>query len=161
MPRSVPRGALGPPGEWIMSDTASAAPMLRYAGFWRRLAAFAIDHLIVIAVFAIAVFGIGVAYVLLSGDMDRAVTTYLEIAYFAVKPLSVVVLWLYYAIMECGARQATFGKRALAIKVTNLAGEPIGFWRSFGRQAGKIVSTITLGIGFVIAAFTTSSRAAW
>lgn len=142
-----------------MSDTASAASMLRYAGFWRRLAAFAIDHLIVIAVFAAVVFGIGVGYVLLSADMDHAVSAYLEIAYFAVKPLSVVVLWLYYAILECGPHQATLGKRALSIKVTNLAGERIGFWRSFGRQAGKVVSTVTLGIGFVIAAFTRRKQA--
>lgn len=142
-----------------MSDMAGAAPLLRYAGFWRRVAAFAIDHLIVIAVFAAAVFGVGVVYVLLSGDMERAVSAYLEIAYFAVKPLSVVVLWLYYAILECGVHQATLGKRALSIKVTNLVGERIGFWRSFGRQAGKIVSTLTLGIGFVMAAFTRRKQA--
>ncbi len=142
-----------------MSDTARVAPMLRYAGFWRRLAAFAIDHLIVIAAFAAVVFGVGVIYVLLSSDMERAVSRYLELAYFAVKPLSVVVIWLYYAILECGAHQATLGKRMLAIKVTNLDGEPIGFWRSFGRQAGKIVSTAILGIGFVIAAFTRRKQA--
>lgn len=140
-----------------MSDTAGTA--LRYAGFWRRLVAFAIDHLIVIAVFAAAVFGVGVVYVLLSGDMDRAVSRYLDLAYVAVKPLSVVVLWLYYAILECGAHQATFGKRALAIKVTSLAGERVGFWRSFGRQAGKILSTALLGLGFVLAAFTRRKQA--
>jgi len=140
-----------------MSDTASAA--FRYAGFWRRLAAFAIDHLIVIAAFAAAVFGVGVAYVLLSGDMERAVSRYLDLAYFAVKPLSVVVIWLYYAILECGAHQATLGKRVLAIKVTDLAGERVGFWRSFGRQAGKVVSTAILGLGFVLAAFTRRKQA--
>ena len=69
------------------------------------------------------------------------------------------MIWLYYAILECGVRQATLGKRMLAIKVTNLAGEPIGFWRSFGRQAGKIVSTTILGIGFLIAAFTRRKQA--
>ena len=89
----------------------------------------------------------------------HAVSRYLDIAYVAVKPLSVVVLWLYYAILECGAHQATFGKRALAIKVTSLAGERVGFWRSFGRQAGKILSTALLGLGFVLAAFTRRKQA--
>ena len=140
-----------------MGDQASAA--LRYAGFWRRLAAFAIDHLVVIAAFAITVFGVGVVYVLLSGDMERAVSRYLELSYVAVKPLSVVVIWLYYAILECGRHQATLGKRALSIKVTDLGGQRISFWRSFGRQAGKLLSTAILGLGFVMAAFTLRKQA--
>jgi uncharacterized RDD family membrane protein YckC len=56
--------------------------------------------------------------------------------------------------MESSARQATLGKMAVGIKVTDEAGARISFGRAVGRYFGKFVSTIILLIGFLMVAFT-------
>jgi hypothetical protein len=68
--------------------------------------------------------------------------------------VALVGLWLYYALMESSELQATLGKRALGIKVTDLEGNRISFGRASVRLLGHIVSGITLGIGFAMAVFT-------
>ena len=62
--------------------------------------------------------------------------------------LGLIVQWLYYAIQESGTKQATFGKKAMGLKVTNLEGERITFGQATGRYFGKIISGIIIFIGF-------------
>ncbi len=62
--------------------------------------------------------------------------------------------WLYYSLMESSQYEATVGKIALGIKVTDLSGGKIDFGRATGRYFGKILSGIILGIGFLMIAFT-------
>jgi Tfp pilus assembly major pilin PilA len=70
-------------------------------------------------------------------------------------PLAVLVgVWFYYALMESSGQQATLGKRAVGIKVTDLEGNQISFGRATGRLAAHILSGVILGIGFAMAAFT-------
>ena len=47
--------------------------------------------------------------------------------------------WLYFALMESGPRQATFGKRGQGIIVTDLNGRRISFRRATGRFWGKVL----------------------
>jgi uncharacterized RDD family membrane protein YckC len=61
--------------------------------------------------------------------------------------------------MESSERQATIGKKALGIIVTDAHGKRITFYRASGRHFGKIVSSITLGVGFVMAGFTKKKQA--
>ncbi len=61
--------------------------------------------------------------------------------------------------MESSEAQATLGKRALGIIVTDLNGARIIFYRATGRHFGKIVSSITLGFGFIMAGFTEKKQA--
>ena len=62
-------------------------------------------------------------------------------------PLAVLAaVWLYYALMESSERQATLGKRAVGIKVTDLEGNQISFGRATGRLAAHILSGVILGI---------------
>jgi uncharacterized RDD family membrane protein YckC len=56
--------------------------------------------------------------------------------------------------MESSAKQATVGKMALGIIVTDLEGRRLGFGRATGRYFAKILSALILGIGFLMAAFT-------
>jgi hypothetical protein len=65
-----------------------------------------------------------------------------------------VAAWLYYALLESSDAQATLGKRAVGIKVTDLDGNRISFGRATGRLFAHIISSFTLGIGFAMAAFT-------
>src|SRR4029077_16530876 len=70
------------------------------------------------------------------------------------------VLWLlYYALMESSPLQATLGKMALSIKVTEIAGQRISFLRALGRNLAKIISGFILLIGYIMAAFTERKQA--
>ena len=134
--------AAATPAMSTVGTTRSAPIAGLYAGFWRRVAASIIDSIVLIVgsvPFAIMVAGSG-------ADEDEAAGT----AYL----LSVVLAWLYSALMESSGRQATLGKIALGIKVTDMNGERIGFGRATGRHFAKIISSITLGIGFAKAGFT-------
>jgi uncharacterized RDD family membrane protein YckC len=64
------------------------------------------------------------------------------------------VNWLYFTLQESSQRQATIGKMALGIVVTDLNGERIGFAKATGRYFAKILSAIILLIGFIMVAFT-------
>ena len=73
--------------------------------------------------------------------------------------LELVVGWLYFALQESSRFQATLGKRALKIVVTDLQGGRIGFPRASGRYFAKLLSTLSLGIDYLMAAFTARKQA--
>ncbi len=62
--------------------------------------------------------------------------------------LTIVMYWLYFAIMESGEKQSTFGKRSLGLIVTNEAGGRISFAQATGRHFAKLLSAIILFIGY-------------
>jgi uncharacterized RDD family membrane protein YckC/type II secretory pathway pseudopilin PulG len=124
---------------------AAAAP--EYAGFWLRVVAYFIDYFVVMFAAGTAIAVVSVA----SGGKGRAV---------AFLPfLTLVGHWLYFALLESSARQATLGKMALGLTVTGDDGRRIGFGCATGRFFGKIVSAIPIGIGFLLAGFTARKQA--
>ena len=68
--------------------------------------------------------------------------------------LGLILNWIYYAVMESSAIQATLGKMALGIKVVDLEGNRISFAKATGRYFGKAISFLILFIGFIMVAFT-------
>ena len=64
--------------------------------------------------------------------------------------LSIALGWLYYAIMESGKKQATIGKQAMGLRVTDLGSHSITFGQASIRHFGKIVSTIILFFGYIM-----------
>jgi len=107
-----------------------------HAGFWRRVAAFTLDHLILAIPFA-ALFVIP----------------------FVGWLLALAGKWLYFALLESSAWQATPGKRVMGIKVTDRFGQRIGFGRASGRFFGGFVSFILSQMGYMMAAFTPLKQA--
>jgi len=74
--------------------------------------------------------------------------------------LFVIVQWLYFAGMESSTRQATFGKAAMSLRVTDGNGQPLTFGHATGRFFAKIVSgMIPLAIGYIMAGFTAKKQA--
>ena len=66
--------------------------------------------------------------------------------------LSAVVLTaylLYCSLLESSRRQATLGKIALGLKVTGLHGERIGFGRAVARFVARLLSVLTLCLGYL------------
>ena len=119
-----------------------AAPAV-YAGFWERFAASLIDGLIVGVPMAILRFSMG--------DFEYPNNASVFAMYTSVgSVVNIVVGWLYSALQESSAAQATIGKRALGIKVTNTAGGRISFGQATGRHFGKIISSIILLIGYLM-----------
>src|SRR5262249_10139734 len=64
------------------------------------------------------------------------------------------IYFLYYALFESSSTQATPGKMALGLKVTDMQGERIGFGRALGRSLGHIISNFMLFIGYLVSGFT-------
>ncbi len=73
--------------------------------------------------------------------------------------LGFVGSWLYEAVMLSSSRQATLGKMAVSLKVTDLAGNRLSFGRATGRHFAKYISGATLGIGYIMVAFTDRHQA--
>lgn len=119
-----------------------------YAGFWRRVAASILD---------------GVLLSLISLPLTLALGGYDAWAdpeqVAGLSTGNTVIGWLYAALMESSTKQATVGKMALGIIVTDLDGNRIGFGRATGRHFAKILSALILGIGFLMAAFTERKQA--
>lgn len=119
---------------------------VKYAGFWKRFAAYFLDMIILCIVTTIAVFVI----------VDRANTGSIDIytVLFLVYPGFFIIEWLYFALMETSSKQGTMGKMALGIIVTDLDGKRISFGRATGRFISKLFSIIIFFIGYIMIAFT-------
>jgi uncharacterized RDD family membrane protein YckC len=124
-----------------------AAPVV-YAGFWRRFAAAIIDGIIVFVVLLVG--NILLGQIVASTSAAFAA---LSFAYFI--GLGVA----YYVGLESGRRQATFGKRALGIVVTDLHGNRVSGMRALVRYLSKILSSMTMLIGYLMAGFTERKQA--
>jgi uncharacterized RDD family membrane protein YckC len=73
---------------------------------------------------------------------------------------TVLVTWLYHAFMESSDWQATVGKRAMGLVVTDMAGRRVSFGRSSGRHFGKIITNLIPALlGYIMAAFTEKRQA--
>lgn len=66
--------------------------------------------------------------------------------------------WLYHALMESSAKQSTVGKMLLKIRVTDLNGQRISFARATIRHFSKVISVLTLFIGFLMAGWTKKNQ---
>jgi uncharacterized RDD family membrane protein YckC len=147
-------------------DAGAAAITARkpvaYAGFWLRLAAYLIDSLLL----GIAV-GIFIFMPLLgqsgAGGMSPQSfwALYMDTSRqgIARQLLVVMAAWLYWALLESSALQATPGKRMLGLIVTDLQGRRISFARASGRFFGKTISGFLLMAGYIMAGFTEKKQA--
>ena len=131
-----------------------------YAGFWKRLAAYILDWIIltIISIIILVIFSVSFGAFWGSelsaetfGEGNEAALLGLTIG---ADMLTFVISWLYYAGMESSSKQATFGKLALGMKVTRLNGERISFLRASVRFFSKILSLLLFFIGFIMIAFT-------
>ncbi len=146
----------------------AAVPRVEYAGFWLRFLAFLIDN---------AVMGIGFVLILiplifLTGlggfiseihpdeDMNDVGIFMLIGLLFLAATFSLLLTWLYHALMESSEWQATLGKRVLGLVVTDMAGRRVSFGRATGRHFAKIITNMVPAfIGYIMAGFTERKQA--
>ena len=132
-----------------------------YAGFWRRVGAYLIDGILLfVATLPIKlIFGYGLfpkrpPQHNFTGEGSAENWTYL-----AYSLVSAIIVWLYFSYMESSSKQATFGKMASGMIVTDEFGDRISFGRATGRLFSKVISYITIGIGFMMAGWTKRKQA--
>ena len=73
--------------------------------------------------------------------------------------LAILVAWVYYTCFESSCTQASLGKTAMGLVVCDGDGEQISFSHANGRFWGKMLSVLTLGGGFIVAAFSERKQA--
>ena len=70
-----------------------------------------------------------------------------------VRDLSFIGLIVYGVFMECTPLQATFGKALCGLKVVDAQGQRLTFARSLSRNWSKLLSYLSLSVGFIWALF--------
>ncbi len=120
---------------------------MRYAGFWIRFVAYIIDTFIISTVLIL----LGTIWSLQDDDSIDLAASIASSA--IVLWISFFLHWFYFAIMESSESQATLGKKVLGIKVTDEFGQRMSFGRATGRYFSKYISSLILGIGYLMAAF--------
>ena len=119
------------------------------AGFWIRLAAYVIDGIAINFTFAIIVI---VMY--MAGYYDFAD----DVGADGLQTLAFVALSALYYAIGWSRWGTTVGKRIFRLYVLGNGGAKIGFWRALGRYFGYWVSLLTLGVGFLMIAFSKNKR---
>jgi len=135
---------------------------MSYAGFWRRLAAFAIDWLLCAAL------GYGVIELLISPWLKPLIDgpasgsepeTWLQM--LELDTTGGLLMWAlhfgviagYYVFQEASRHQAAVGKRAMGLIVANMQGQRISHGQAFGRWAASLLSTFFF-LGYLLSLFT-------
>jgi len=157
----APAGAQIPSagGAPLQAGFNAGAVETRYGGFWRRAVALLIDAFIV-SILQVAVFtALGIPIVPDPETFGQGVSGEVSGTEGIAQLLGAAVGWLYFAGLESSAWQATLGKKALGMYVTDLGGARIGFLRATGRYFAKILSALILLIGYFMAAFTVRKQA--
>jgi uncharacterized RDD family membrane protein YckC len=134
----------------------------KYAGFWIRFGAYLIDGIVC----AVVIYGSLFMVILLGAALTPGsyssyyspyssgtspVTGLLVILWFV---FVIVFSWLYYAYQESSPAQATLGKQAVGVVVTDTEGNRISLGKATGRWLAKILSALILCIGFIMIGFT-------
>ena len=150
----IQRSGSNKPAISATATVSKSSARVYYAGFWRRFLAVIIDGLILGVVLGI---GFGIEFLSKGASRNPNTFSVVEIIFNNIGAL--IIPWLYFALMESSLKQATLGKMALGIVVTNLDDNRLSFGRASARYWGKIVSCLILGIGFFMAGFTQQKQA--
>lgn len=140
----------------FIQKLAEGAPVrtgqLTYAGFWRRFLAVLIDGFLVALLYGVLVFAIltpaSTAFVNEQGGG-------LVLLFYTVR-LTIAVA---YETILIGKYGSTVGKMICHVVVVTPDGGPVTYLRAFGRYFAKVLSALTLLIGYIIAAFDPEKRA--
>lgn len=139
-----------------------------YAGFWLRFVAVVIDGIIIGVlqsfVFVPVLGALGISFFNSPPDMTdpeqaTGMIAAIMAAAGAVWILALIIQILYFTFMESSKYQATVGKLALGLIVTDMNGGKLDFTKALVRNLCRIISNFTMLIGYIIAGFTAKKQA--
>lgn len=157
-PFSAPESDLAP------ERYASDAGPITYATFWQRFAAAFLDGIIVVVLWA------SIWYVIWRMTDEFDAISGSNSVLLLLNGLPWGFWWLYSALQESSAAQATLGKRAIGLRVTDLEGRRISLARATGRFFAKTLFpvyavlavpayTLCFLLGYLIQPFTARKQA--
>lgn len=127
----------------VQAQTSSTA---EYGGFLERFVAVLIDGIIL----CVALFIVQLPVRLVLGPI---------LGGLVMIPVNMLAGIAYEAYFLSSPKQATIGKQAMGLIVTDVEGRRIDMGRAALRAFGKIISCIILFIGYIMAAFTPRHQA--
>jgi len=116
---------------------------MKYGTYSKRFLAFLIDYLIISIFISIIWYILGIGIPSEHYRIENFV-------FFTVPFLGWLIGIFYFGIMESESKQASYGKRAMGLKVCNEEGERISTWKSMVRNANKFLSGIYFMIGYIL-----------
>ncbi|MCG8345837.1 MAG: RDD family protein [Chlorobiales bacterium] len=119
----------------------------QFGGFWIRVGAYFIDAVVLM----IPVLLISFLYrsvTLAADEMEQAIVEFMDFS------LKTIVWWVYCAVLHSSKWQATVGKKVVGLKVVDEKGNRISFGRATGRYFATFLSTLILGIGYLMVGWT-------
>lgn len=138
-----------PESDLAVSQMRKERIPFRLAGILPRLAGFVIDNLTLTAAIVLIRDLIGLPA--LRELYDRG----FEVEYWHVQAFCIVnylvISFLYFAVLESSAWQATIGKRIMGIKVCDLRGHRLSFAEAAYHSFGRLLSFATFWTGFLFA----------
>jgi uncharacterized RDD family membrane protein YckC len=163
-----PNCGLGPTQMQTQAGNRHGPVERGYAGFWKRFAARIID-LVIVGVVTSAI-GLAIAYgsgwsgvfvwrVFGAGGGPETISGGVMAATWVV---TLLLNWLYFTLLESSGRQATVGKMALGIVVTDLNDARISFAKANARFWSQVLLGLVwlvLVVGYIMAGFTEKKQA--
>jgi uncharacterized RDD family membrane protein YckC len=150
----------------LREGVAPVQPVFLYAGFWIRFVAAFIDGIILgFTSSAVQLLLLGSVYRPFANmrepmPPDQAMAAFGAImGTLALSMLIGVAIGASYEGFFVSRVGATPGKMALGLKVVRPNGGPVSLGRAVGRYFAKWLSSMTLGIGYIIAGFDAQKRA--
>lgn len=135
------------------SQTNNSSSGYSYAGFWERFAAAMVDTCL--SGLANLLIGFIFGLILTTGGVNVGGSRAQAFCYL----LGLLVIALYYILMESSSNRATYGKQWLGLEVTNLSFNQISLGQGAGRYFGRWISALILGIGYLMQPFNTKKQA--
>jgi uncharacterized RDD family membrane protein YckC len=115
-----------------------------FGSFDQRLLASALDWFFVSGVCILA------GFILTLFTADKATRLFIAFGLIAIIP---AIKFIYHIKLESSAKQATYGKQILGIKVCDMQGNRISFAHALGRNFAKLLSVLTFFVGYLMCFF--------
>ncbi|MEO5988394.1 MAG: RDD family protein [Candidatus Eisenbacteria bacterium] len=126
----------------VLASRVAHWPRTSFGGFWRRVGAAIVDSVILYFPPAIVKVLLGLPLLATSSGPDVAKELLVNLG-------SLIMLWLYCALLESSSRQATLGQQLLGLQVMDLEARRISFARASGRYFAQFLSALLCGVGYL------------
>ncbi len=131
-----------------VKEGKNVSTTMTYGGFWIRFGAKFLDGIVTGLCYMVVAFAVG--FMVQSDAENPGPLFFLFFVQMAIPAV--------YTTFFLGKFQATPGKMAAGLIVVSPDGGRISYGRAFGRHLGEFLSSIILGIGYLMAAFDDEKR---
>jgi uncharacterized RDD family membrane protein YckC len=130
-------------------NTPTTLPQAKdeYGGFWIRFAATAVDTVVLLIPMRLVSFLYRLATPP-TNELEKMIIDLLD------SGMALTIWWVYTAVLLSSSWQATVGKKVCGLRVVDYEGRRVTFGRATGRYFASFLSSLTLGFGFFMIAWT-------